>query len=88
MSWLRKKEKAQNLLLENTKELIPMNSSDEDFDFVAFAYEKMAPRFEKGITLREDRRVVGLLFSMPKDDSRRLLRSMVKRFPEIRIDQR
>ena len=53
------------------------------FDFVDFAFQRLEPRLEEGLARHEYFRLCGVLFSLPKAQSKLLLRIFRRRF-EVR----
>jgi len=58
---------------------------DEDFDFVDVVYKRLSPRFEEGLSHKEFYRLCGILYSLKKAESRQLLHTLERRFPEITV---
>ena len=61
----------------NTQEI-----AESSFDFEKIAFERLKIRLEQSkISIREYYRLCGLLYSLRKGESRRLLAALMRRFP-------
>lgn len=58
------------------------NVSKAEFDFTRFVYSRLLKKYElsRSVERREYFRVLGLLYSLKKSDSRQVLKDLVLRF--------